>query len=80
MLLVKNKSIIKIMDFSDLKLPIPESVYKKSPEIQKSIYEYLKAMSELQKKAYIIAHDHLGSSFNILRSNGYMEWNQNKTL
>ena len=68
------------MDFSGLKLPIPKSVYEKSPEIQKSIYEYLLAMNELQKKAYIIANDHLGSSFNILRSNGYIEWNQNKTL
>ncbi len=67
------------MDFSELKLPIPENVYTKSPEIQKNIYDYLNAMNESQKTAYLIAHDHLGSSFNILRSNGYLEWTQSKT-
>ena len=67
------------MDFSKLKLPIPENVYKKSPELQKSIYEYLKEMNELQKTAYLIAYNHLGSSFNILRSNGYIEWIKSKT-
>lgn len=67
------------MDFSELKLPIPENVYTKSPEIQKNIYDYLNAMNESQKTAYLIAHDHLGSSFNILRSNGYLEWSQSKT-
>jgi competence protein ComGC len=67
------------MDFSELKLPIPENVYKKTPEIQKNIYEYLNTMNDLQKTAYLIAYDHLGSSFNILRSNGYIEWSQSKT-
>jgi competence protein ComGC len=76
----KVKSIITTMDFLELKLPIPENVYKKSPEIQKNIYEYLKAMNELQKTAYLIAYNHLGSSFNILRSNGYIEWNKNKIM
>jgi competence protein ComGC len=66
------------MDFSELKLPIPENVYKKSPEVQKNIYEYLDAMNDLQKTAYLIAYDHLGSSFNVLRSNGYIEWTQSK--
>jgi hypothetical protein len=31
-------------------------------------------MNESQKKAYLIAKDHLGSSFNILKSNGFSEW------
>jgi competence protein ComGC len=76
---VKDNLVITIMDFSELKLPIPENVYTKSPEIQKNIYDYLNAMNESQKTAYLIAHDHLGSSFNILRSNGYLEWSQSKT-
>ncbi len=67
------------MDFSELKLPIPENVYTKSPEIQKNIYDYLNAMNESQKNAYLIAHDHFVSSFNILRINGYLEWTQSKT-
>jgi competence protein ComGC len=66
------------MDFSDLNLPIPDIVYKAPLETQQNIYEYLISMDSMQKTAYIIAMDHLGSSFNILKSNGYIEWMQNK--
>jgi hypothetical protein len=30
--------------------------------------------NETQKKAYLIAFHHLGSSFNIYKSNGFKEW------
>jgi competence protein ComGC len=66
------------MDFSDLNLPIPDSVYKKPLEVQKNIYDYLASMDNMQKTAYAIASHHLGSSFNILKSNGYIEWSQSK--
>jgi hypothetical protein len=66
------------MDFTELKLPIPDVVYTKSPEVQKSIHDYLSEMNDLQKTAYLLAYGHLGSSFNILKSNGYAEWKQNK--
>jgi len=64
------------MNFTSLNLPIPDNVYKKSQEEQKKIYEYLESMNEMQKNAYIIAFEHLGSSFNILKSNGYIEWSK----
>jgi competence protein ComGC len=64
------------MNFNDLNLPIPDNVYKKSLETQEKIYSYLSNMKELEKTAYLIAHEHLGSSFNILKSNGYKEWSQ----
>jgi hypothetical protein len=35
-------------------------------------------MDEIHKKAYSIAFDHLGSSFDVLRSNGYKEWKNSK--
>jgi len=66
------------MDFACLNLPIPDNVYKKSHDEQKKIHEYLANMNEMQKTAYIIAFEHLGSSFNILKSNGYVEWVQDK--
>ena len=62
------------MNFDSLDVPIPENIIKKSPELQKDVYEYLSTMNVMQKEAYIIACDHLGSSFNILKSNGYIEW------
>jgi len=64
------------MNFNDLNLPIPDNVYSKSLETQEKIYTYLSNISELEKTAYLIAHEHLGSSFNILKSNGYKEWQQ----
>jgi hypothetical protein len=43
-------------------------------EDQKSIASYLKKFSPKEKKAFIIAKQHLGTSFHILRSTGYNEW------
>ena len=65
-------------DFSQLDIKIPEQVHTYSKERQKEIFEYLQNMNEIDKKAYIIALDHLGSSFNIYRSNGFKEWKQTK--
>jgi len=62
------------INFELTKLSIPESVFKLSLENQEKIYNYLIQMNEHQKKAYLIAKDHLGTSFNILKSNGYSEW------
>ena len=47
-------------------------------ETQELIYEYLSQFDELQKKAYFIAKQHLGSSFHLLKSNGYLEWKNKK--
>ena len=38
------------------------------------IKNYLDQMNEREKKAYLIAFQHLGSSFNIYKSNGFKEW------
>ena len=62
------------INFGETELSIPESVLKLSLEKQTEIYNYLIQMNESQKKAYLIAKDHLGSSFNILKSNGFSEW------
>jgi competence protein ComGC len=66
------------MDFSDLNLPIPDNIHKQTPDVQKNIYEYFISMDNMQKTAYLIAYHHLGSSFNVLKSNGYNEWLQSK--
>ena len=60
--------------FDTLKIPIPNIVYSYEPNKQEEIYQYLSQLDELQKKAYLIANDHLGSSFNIYKSNGFTEW------
>jgi hypothetical protein len=60
--------------FNDLCLPIPSLVYTFTHEKQLEIYNYLAQLDVQQKKAYIIAYNHLGTSFNISKSNGYKEW------
>ena len=36
--------------------------------------QYISTMTELQRKAYLIAKSHLGTSFNIKKSNGFKEF------
>ena len=62
------------VNFAETGLPIPASVLKLPLENQTQIYNYLIQMNEYQKKAYLIAKDHLGTSFNIIKSNGFIEW------
>jgi hypothetical protein len=65
------------IDFSTLNMQIPEYITKTySPEKQLEIFNYLSSLDDHQKKAYEIAFDHLGTSFSIMRSNGFKEWKQ----
>jgi hypothetical protein len=66
-----SDNILKILD-----IPIPDIIYSYDDNKQKEIYNYLTKLikDEQQKKAYVIAFEHLGSSFNIVKSNGFKEW------
>jgi hypothetical protein len=45
-----------------------------SDKEKNEIIEYLNQLNETQLKTYLIAINHLGSSFNIYKSNGFKEW------
>jgi hypothetical protein len=62
------------IDFNSLNMTITESIKLYSIEQQKEIFKYLTQMTDHEKKAYEIAVNHLGSSFNIYRSNGFISW------
>jgi competence protein ComGC len=68
------------MDFQSLELPIPNIIEKYEENMQAQIFKYLTSLSAEQKIAYKIAYDHLGTSFNILKSNGYLSWKKNNDL
>ena len=68
----------KIEDKSEL--PIQEAVSKLCDEKQQQIQNYLNQMNEMEKKAYRIALNHLGTSFNIYKSNGYIQWYKKKDI
>jgi hypothetical protein len=82
----KNIAKLKYMDaskdsdniFKELNIPVPSDVYSYEYNKQKEIYQYLSQVGkdEQYKKAYLIAFNHLGSSFNIYKSNGFKEWKE----
>ena len=61
-----------------LELELPNNFESYPLEIQQLIIEYLNSLESIEKQAYLIAKKHLGSSFHILKSNGYINWIRNK--
>ena len=58
-------------NFDSLNLPIPEIVKTYSNEKKREIFDYLNEMSDIEKEGYKIAFNHVESSFDIYRSNGF---------
>lgn len=56
------------------KIILPQNFTKYNKEIQDNIIKYIEHLSPIEYQAYLIAKDHLGSSFNIVKSNGYCDW------
>lgn len=42
--------------------------------------QYLATLNEKELQAYHIARDHLGSTFNLVKSNGFREWKKQITV
>jgi hypothetical protein len=57
-----------------LGLTLPDNFNTWDPTLKSSVIEYLGQLDPIEKKAYKIAKEHLGSSFNIVKSNGYCDW------
>jgi hypothetical protein len=70
-----NKEFEKIMEnYINL---IPDHL-KTDEKICASVKEYMLSFSDKEILSFMIARDHLQSSFNILMSNGYKEWLQQR--
>lgn len=66
------------MEFQDM-ISIEMNSYTTSDkETKDNIFQYLSQLDTFQQKAYMIAKEHLGSSFHLLKSNGYLDWKKNK--
>lgn len=52
----------------------PSGVY--SEALVEQMHIYLTQLNETQLKAYRVAKRHLGSSFNLAKSNGFVEWSK----
>jgi hypothetical protein len=62
------------MDASDTSIILPEKFSSYSAEEQSLIIKYITQMGDKERIAYSIAKEHLGTSFDIIKSIGYMEW------
>ncbi len=59
---------------SKLSLVLPTNFENYDTDLQTLLIAYLSQLGSIEKKAYMIAKDHLGSSFNIVKSNGFCDW------
>ena len=55
-------------------MPLPNNFDMLSADVKELVIEYMNQLTEIEQKAYRIAKDHLGSSFNVVKSNGYNDW------
>ena len=55
---------------------MPKFVIVKAPPTDKIIEMYLKSMTESEKQAYLIAKNHLESSFDLEKSIGFIRFKQ----
>jgi hypothetical protein len=56
-----------------------EELSKYPKEVQESILKYLEQLGDKERIAYSIAKEHLGTSFNVLKSVGYITWKKEQT-
>ena len=68
------------MNISISELPLPINFENYEADTQAAIIEYISHLSNIEKKAYKIAYNHLGSSFNVVKSNGYNDWLKTRKL
>ena len=61
----------------EIGLELPSLFEKYDVEVQESVIKYLKYLNKIERQAYTIGKSHLGSSFNIVNSNGFVDWKKN---
>lgn len=62
---------------SELGLELPKNFENYDEKNQEQIVNYLKQLDVIERKAYTIGKAHLGTSFNVLKSNGFIAFAKN---
>ena len=62
---------------SELGLELPNNFENYDQKTQAIIVNYIKHLDTIERQAYTIGKKHLGSSFNVVKSNGFIAWNKN---
>ena len=53
---------------------LPDNFDSLDEKLKADLMQYFNQLDPIEKKAYKIAKEHLGSSFNIVKSNGFCDW------
>ena len=69
-----NTTPVKKENFAPLLSKVDTDLAPPFSKVDKVEDQYIAQLDEMQRKAYEIAKSHLGTSFNIKRSNGFIEW------
>lgn len=60
-------------------LPIDEHIISIQPNhLKEEMKRYINGFNDSEKTVFIIAKEQLKSSFNIFRSNGFIQWHSNR--
>ena len=62
---------------TELDLELPNNFENYDEKTQELIVNYLKQLDIIERQAYTIGKAHLGSSFNVVKSNGFIDWKKN---
>ena len=62
---------------SEIGLELPTAYEKYDSGTQELLIKYLKQLDKIERKAYTIGKAQLGTSFNVIKSNGYIGWLKN---
>jgi hypothetical protein len=62
---------------SELGLELPNNFENYDQKTQELIVNYIKHLDIIERQAYTIGKKHLGSSFNVVKSNGFIDWKKN---
>ncbi len=62
---------------TELGLELPDNFENYDENTQQLIVNYLKHLDKIERQAYTIGKKHLGSSFNVVKSNGFIDWQKN---
>jgi hypothetical protein len=62
---------------SEIGIELPSNFEKYDEHTQQLIVDYLKQLDKIEMKAYSIGKIHLGLSFNVVKSNGFIDWKKN---
>jgi hypothetical protein len=56
-----------------------DNLEKYPEEVRQSIIRYLEQLGDKERIAYSIAKEHLGTSFDIVKSIGYVTWKKSQS-